>query len=349
MTLTKQKARRPSAAARKRSGMHHRHNQHYVKAYWPYLPIFAVLSLGILLNSWLGHANHSVLGYATDMSIQSLLDDTNAQRTSNGESALNLNAQLDQAAQAKANDMAARDYWSHNTPDGQTPWSFITAAGYSYTTAGENLAYGFDTASDTLTGWMNSPEHRANILNTSFVDVGFGIINIPDYQNSGPETLVVAMYASPASPSVATATPAPSTPARSTTQSAPAAASSGAPTASPTAGQPVPATTTPAAALNETGTKASPAAAAPAPEPSPQHVSRIQLLENGQLASWGLAATTLITIAALLFFFTRHLFAWHKVLVRSERFVLHHPLLDVAAIAVVTVGLILSQTSGLIR
>jgi hypothetical protein len=71
--------------------------------------------------------------------------------------------------------MAARDYWSHNTPDGQTPWSFITAAGYNYQTAGENLAYGFSTASDTVTGWMNSTEHRANILNGKFKELGVGV------------------------------------------------------------------------------------------------------------------------------------------------------------------------------
>src|SRR5438105_1975635 len=151
MTLTKQKPRRPSTTSRKRTGQHHRHSQHYAKAYWPYLPIVAVLALGIALNSWLGHMNHSVLGYATDMSTQSLLDDTNAQRSGNSETTLHLNAQLDQAAQAKANDMSTRDYWSHNTPDGQTPWTFITATGYSYQTAGENLAYGFSTAADTIT------------------------------------------------------------------------------------------------------------------------------------------------------------------------------------------------------
>lgn len=350
MTLTKQKPRRPTAHSRKRTGQHHRHSQHYIKAYWPYLPIFAILSLGIVLNSWLGSMHHSVLGYATDMSIQSLFDDTNAQRSANGESALNLNAQLDQAAQAKANDMAARDYWSHNTPDGQTPWSFITAAGYSYQTAGENLAYGFDTAADTLTGWMNSPEHRANILNTSFVDVGFGIVNIPNYQNSGPETLVVAMYASPATPAVAAATPAPSAPVRRSTEQPAAAAL--APTNTSTS-QDVPATATPAT-LTETGTKTTPAATpkaspTPSPEPAPQRLSRIQLVASGPVASWSMFATSLVTVGALFFFLSRHLFAWHKVLIKSERFVLHHPLLDIAAMAIVTIGLILSQTSGLIR
>ncbi len=207
MTLSKQKTRRPTTNHRKLTGQHHKQGPHYIKAYWPYLPMIGILLLGILANSWFARVNHSVLGYATDISISSLLSGTNDQRSANGEAGLGLNGQLDQAAQAKANDMAARDYWSHNTPDGQTPWTFITAAGYSYQTAGENLAYGFDTSSATITGWMNSPGHRANILNTSFTEVGFGIVNIPNYQGSGPQTLVVAMYASPASQAVAAATP----------------------------------------------------------------------------------------------------------------------------------------------
>src|SRR5882757_4641638 len=127
---------KPPTHHKKVSGKHHRQNKGYHKAYWPYLPLLAIVVAGVLLNSaWPG--KHSVLGYATDMSVQSLLDDTNTQRAGNGEGALGLNAQLDQAAQAKANDMATRDYWSHNTPDGQTPWSFITATGYNYAAAGE--------------------------------------------------------------------------------------------------------------------------------------------------------------------------------------------------------------------
>jgi len=176
MTLTKTKPRRPTQEHKKRSGLHHHRSHDYVKTYWPYLPVLTILVAGILANSWLGHANRNVLGYATDMSIESLLTDTNQERASNGEVALGLDKQLGDAAQAKANDMAARDYWSHDTPDGKTPWTFIIKAGYNYQAAGENLAYGFTSASDTITGWMNSPEHRANILNASYRDVGFGTV-----------------------------------------------------------------------------------------------------------------------------------------------------------------------------
>ena len=108
MTLTKIKPRRAPPANKLRLGQHHHHSNNYLKTYWPYLPIALVIGLGFAFNNWIGQQNKSVLGYATDMSVQSLLDDTNAQRIANGEAPLTINAQLDQAAQAKADNMAAR-------------------------------------------------------------------------------------------------------------------------------------------------------------------------------------------------------------------------------------------------
>lgn len=203
MALTTRK-RPPAHLHRKRTGTHRSHGKHYLKPYWPYLPLLMIVLVGLAINAaW--SAPKGVLGYATDMSAQTLLADTNVQRSEHRETGLTLNSELMQAAQTKANDMAARNYWSHDTPDGRTPWSFITATGYQYQKAGENLAYGFSSAGTTITGWMNSPEHRANILNGSYSQVGFGVVDVPNYQSSGPETLVVAMYAQPASISTAAA------------------------------------------------------------------------------------------------------------------------------------------------
>ncbi len=333
---------KPPAHHKKLSGRHHRQSKTYQKPYWPYLPLVAIVVAGALLNSaWPG--KHSVLGYATDVSVQSLLDDTNTQRSSNGELALGLNAQLDQAAQAKANDMAARDYWSHNTPDGQTPWSFIAAAGYSYQTAGENLAYGFTTSADTVTGWMNSAEHRANILNTAYEEVGFGIANSANYQGGGAETIVVAMYAKPVAATAATPAPAATTPAATPTAQ-PATGSGqaaqnqgGAPVAGPSAA--VTTQTTPQTSISPTKTLI---------EPKQQRVARVQLLTAGN-ASWSLFVTTLLIATALLVFLMRHGLAWHKVLRRGERFVLKHQFLDITAVTLATIGVILAHTSGMIR
>jgi hypothetical protein len=303
-----------------------------------------VIGLGILLNSAWPAAKHSVLGYATDMSVQELFDDTNAQRTANGEGNLNINSQLDAAAQAKANDMVARDYWSHNTPDGQTPWTFITNAGYTYTTAGENLAYGFATSSDTITGWMNSAEHRANILNAGYKDVGFGIANSANYQGSGPETVVVAMYGSPAGNSVATAVPAQSTPVKiqSPTPSTPT------PVATP-----APATTQPAAVPSGTPTSSTPSAKADTTksaviEPASRPVARVQLLTGGQ-APWSAFAISLIMTVAILAFALRHGFAWRKVWAKSEVFVMHHPMLDTLFVVIATLGFVLTRSAGIIK
>jgi len=343
-------AKKPPSHHKKTSGNHHRKTKDYHKPYWPYLPILAVLLLGVVVNAvWPARPHDGVLAYATDMSVQSLLDDTNAQRTGNGLGSLGLNAQLDQAAQAKANDMVARDYWSHNTPDGQAPWTFITAAGYNYQTAGENLAYGFATAADTLTGWMNSPGHRANILNTTYQEVGFGIANSPNYQGTGPETVVVAEYAQPAGSPVATATPGTTpTPAVKT---APVTTSSGTTAAQSQAGgsaadQPTPAvaTTTPSAASQTNGKFGVTAVV----EPKAQSVKEVQLITAGN-AAWSGFAVAVVVAAALALFLLRHAVAWHKVIRKGERFIIKHPWLDAVAVAIVVAGLLLSRVSGVIK
>jgi uncharacterized protein YkwD len=327
---------RPKAPAyhKKVSGNHHRQSKAYHKPYWPYLPLIAVVAAGFLLNTTLP-GKSSVLGYSTDMSVQSLLNDTNAQRTSDKEVKLSLNTTLDTAAQNKANDMATRDYWSHDTPDGKTPWTFMTAAGYNYQVAGENLAYGFATASDTITGWMNSPEHRANILDSDYKDVGFGIINVKNYQNSGPETLVVAMYAAPATAAAAIIP----------TQTAPVSTAL-------VSEEPVPIVASTPSSSTSTDTL-TPGTIAQTPasiisEPKAQDVSRVQVLTDGK-APWSMFILSLLGSVALIIFLLRHGFAWHKTLRKGERFALAHPVLDVVLVGVVTLAIVLAHGSGVIR
>ncbi|MDB5184597.1 MAG: hypothetical protein JWN38_405 [Candidatus Saccharibacteria bacterium] len=190
------KTTRPAAHHKKRVAAHHKKNKDYLKHYWPYIPMLLVVVVGLAVNSLWSSAG-GVLGASSDFSADSLLASTNSQRLADHESGLTLNAQLTSAAQTKANDMVARNYWSHNTPDGKAPWTFIIASGYNYEKAGENLAYGFDGASQTITGWMNSPEHRANILNAGYKNVGFGVAESPSFQGKPNTTVVVAMYASP--------------------------------------------------------------------------------------------------------------------------------------------------------
>lgn len=204
MVLVAEPKRRVPLHHKKRTGQHHPHGRNYTKPYWPYLPLLLLVAGGLLLSgAW--SRQGKVLGYAIDVSPTSLLQGTNTQRVDDHETSLALNPALANAAQSKAEDMAAHDYWSHVSPSGEQPWQFITAAGYNYALAGENLAYGFGTSDAVVNAWMHSTEHRANILNGKYADVGFGIANAPDFQGKGPETIVVAMYGEPAGAALASA------------------------------------------------------------------------------------------------------------------------------------------------
>src|SRR5581483_1227167 len=190
----------------KGSGHRHPHkpkgvsHKAFKKVYWPYIPVVLIITTLLSLSTQAGafsvlkHFNSGrVLSYATSMSVNGLLGDTNSARAQNGVAPLSLNDQLDAAAQAKANDMATRNYWSHNTPDGNPPWVFVTAQGYSYQKLGENLATGFSDEQSTIDGWMASPPHRENLLDSAFNEVGFGFANIADYTaaGGGPMTIIV--------------------------------------------------------------------------------------------------------------------------------------------------------------
>ncbi|MFD1271119.1 CAP domain-containing protein [Streptomyces kaempferi] len=84
-------------------------------------------------------------------------------------------AQLEKAAQAHSDDMAARNFFEHTNPDGADPGQRITAAGYRWSTYGENIAQGQQTPEAVMESWMNSPGHRANILNCAFKNIGVGV------------------------------------------------------------------------------------------------------------------------------------------------------------------------------
>lgn len=110
-----------------------------------------------------------------EVSVRELIQFTNQKRQDNGLPPLSENAALATAASNKADDMFSKDYWAHNSPDGTTPWIFIKQAGYDYVYAGENLARGFNSASDVVNAWMASPDHRTNLLSPNFKDVGFAV------------------------------------------------------------------------------------------------------------------------------------------------------------------------------
>jgi len=103
----------------------------------------------------------------------------NTERAKEGCAPVTGNDQLTTAAQRHSEDMAAHDYFSHTSQDGSDPGERITAAGYRWSTYGENIAKGQRTPADVMNSWMNSPGHRANILNCSFRELGVGIRDSP--------------------------------------------------------------------------------------------------------------------------------------------------------------------------
>jgi hypothetical protein len=335
---------------KKRNGKHQKHTKHFVKVYWPYLPLLFFVSAGLIFNSyWQGKPATGVLPYATSMSISELLSQTNIERANNGKAPLSNNAQLNQAAQAKANDMVARNYWSHNTPDGQAPWVFFDNAGYKYQKAGENLAYGFTTSDSTIAGWMNSPPHKENLLDSSYQDVGFGFANSDNFQDSGPETIVVAEYGQPLVPAAAAAPAASSTPQTAAAKKSiqqPAAAPSAA--AAPTQETPAPVATPETKSDTKSNNQPVTSQQTNTNQPAGKKVTRIEAVTQGT-APWIASTISMIAIAGAIVLVLKHGFAIRKFMTRGERYVLQHVLLDATILSVIGLCFILTRTAGFIR
>lgn len=121
---------------------------------------------------------------------------TNQERAKAGLTALQANAQLTEAARAKADDMLLKGYFDHTSPVGRTPWVFIKAAGYGYTRAGENLAIDFPTIAGPINGWLASPPHRANLLKPDYTEIG--LAEVKGHFQGRETTIVVQLFATPA-------------------------------------------------------------------------------------------------------------------------------------------------------
>ncbi|URM92558.1 CAP domain-containing protein [Streptomyces sp. MRC013] len=104
-----------------------------------------------------------------------VLDLVNAERAKAGCPALHADARLQRAAQGHADDMAARGYYAHDTPEGRSAGDRIGAAGYRWRTWAENIHRGPRDPDTAVRDWMKSPGHRANILDCAFRDIGVGV------------------------------------------------------------------------------------------------------------------------------------------------------------------------------
>lgn len=105
----------------------------------------------------------------------------NIERANNGLKPLTMNWELSRVARYKSQDMHDKGYFSHTSPTYGSPFDMMTKFGISYRTAGENIAMGYKTPQAVVTGWMNSPGHRANILNGSFTQLGVGYVASGSY------------------------------------------------------------------------------------------------------------------------------------------------------------------------
>ena len=97
-------------------------------------------------------------------------------RQERGLSPLAYNWELSRVARYKSQDMKDRGYFSHTSPVYGSPFQMIRSFGISYRSAGENIAKGQQTPQAVVTAWMNSSGHRANILSTSFTEIGVGYV-----------------------------------------------------------------------------------------------------------------------------------------------------------------------------
>lgn len=113
----------------------------------------------------------------TTLTKTGIIVQTNIQRTQNNLPIFKEDEKLNAAALAKAKDILEKQYFAHESPTGVGASDLMAQAGYEYVIIGENLALGnFDSDQDVVSGWMNSPGHRANILNSKFTEIGVGAV-----------------------------------------------------------------------------------------------------------------------------------------------------------------------------
>ncbi len=137
---------------------------------WP--PFLAVTLMAALACAGDGPTGP---GEGVDPEVAQFVALVNAHRTEVGCAALEWNGAVAAVAQAHSEDMVARGFFSHTNPDGKSPFDRLSDAGVAYSSAAENIAYGYPTAEAVLAGWLGSPGHKANIENCALTEHGVGL------------------------------------------------------------------------------------------------------------------------------------------------------------------------------
>lgn len=174
----------------------HPHNNHKAKVLQPrsIVILIGLFIMGRSIVDMTVSLKPGVLGYASQIDPDKVIELTNKERLNAGVTTLKINSELNQAALAKATDMFEHNYWAHISPTGTEPWYFVTQSGYKYQHAGENLARDFSKPTDVVKAWMASPTHRQNLLDDRYKDIGIAVMD--GYINGVETTLVVQMFGS---------------------------------------------------------------------------------------------------------------------------------------------------------
>lgn len=162
------------------------------------LVFLATIALVVFLGTVFGRIYVDVSGIRATVLSSVVVDLTNEEREKNNLSLLAYNTNLEKAAKMKADDMARGSYFAHTSPEGLTPWHWFREAGYNYFYAGENLAVDFDDSDEVTDAWMESPTHRANILNGKFNEIG--VATAEGKYKGHNTTFVVQMFGTRAIP-----------------------------------------------------------------------------------------------------------------------------------------------------
>ena len=105
----------------------------------------------------------------------------NQRRAEHGLKSLTQDWQLSRVARYKSQDMKDVGYFSHTSPTYGSPFQMMKSFGISYRSAGENIAKGYASPEAVVNAWMNSPGHRANILNSTYTHIGVGYVSSGNY------------------------------------------------------------------------------------------------------------------------------------------------------------------------
>lgn len=142
------------------------------------LRVLAVLSAGLFATS-----ASAASQCATPDNVNALATEIaaglNESRRANGQASLRFNRELGRAAMRHACDMLVNDFFDHQGSDGSNSQARVRRAGYNDCIVAENIAWGYPRSEQIITGWMNSPGHRRNMLHPRIEEFGVGITQGP--------------------------------------------------------------------------------------------------------------------------------------------------------------------------